>query len=182
MRLDLSNKVAVCACVLAVTLTPVSMGAVDTPTEGPTSVEVRTPLCEVSPTNVFVVRSVETRTSALPVTLIATFYDAQDRLLKTVTGVLSPGHPVTFGLTRAEIPTTELLPTARAVVVARRDGGFDQNQSLLDFKLVNKNGPAGCWGSCSICARAGSSCAPPEQHGPPSLNCQGAAVAFTTEP
>ena len=61
MRLDLSNAVAVCACALAVTLTPASTGALDTPTEGPTSVEIRTPLCEVAPSKVFVIRSVETR-------------------------------------------------------------------------------------------------------------------------
>lgn len=182
MRLDLSNALAVCACALAVTLTPVSTGALDSPTEGPTSVEIRTPLCEVSPAKVFVVRSVETRTSAPPVTLIATFFDARDRVVKTVTGVLSPGNPVTFGVTRAELPSSELLPTARAVVVARREGGFAQNQSLLDFKLVTSSGPDGCVGTCSICNRVGFSCAPPESTGPPSLVCQGAAVSFTTEP
>jgi hypothetical protein len=182
MRLDLSNAVAVCACALAMTLIPVSTGALDTPTAGPTSVEVRTPLCEVSPSKVFVIRSVETRPSAPSVALVAIFYDARDRVVKTVTGVLSPGHPVTFGLTRAELPTTEQLPTARAVVVARREGGFDQNQSLLDFKLVTSGGPDGCAGTCSICNRVGFSCAPPESTGPPSLMCEGAAVAFTTEP
>jgi len=182
MRLDLSNAVAVCACALAVTLTPASTGALDTPTEGPTSVEIRTPLCEVAPSKVFVIRSVETRASAPPVTLIATFFDARDRVVKTLTGVLSPGNPVTFGVIRAEISTTEQLPTARAVVVARREGGFGQNQSLLDFKLVTSGGPDGCVGTCSICNRVGFSCAPPESTGPPSLMCQGAAVAFATEP
>lgn len=181
MRLDLSKVVAVSSVALAMTLTPASTGALDG-IEGPTSLEMRTPLCEVGPSKTFVIRSVETRASAPAVTLIAIFLDAQDRVVKTVTGVQSPGHPVTFRLTRAEIPTAELFPTARALVVVKREAGFDENQTLLDFSLVNRSGPDGCGATCSICSRVGFSCAPPQTGDTPSVICEGAAVAFTTEP
>jgi hypothetical protein len=136
----------------------------------------------VGPSKTFVIRSVETRASAPRVTLIATFLDAQDRVVKTATGVQSPGHPVTFWLTRAEIPTTAPFPTARAVVAVKGEAGFDENQTLLDFSLVNRSGPDGCGATCSICSRVGFSCAPPHTGDTPSVICQGAAVAFTTEP
>jgi hypothetical protein len=180
MRLDLSNVVAVCGCAMAMTLTPAPTGALDA-TEGPTSVEIRTPLHEVGLGKTLVIRVVETRPSAPAATLIATFLDAQDRVVKTVTGVVSPGHPVTFQLTRAEMQTSLLLPTARAIVVVKSEGGFDENQTLLNFELVDRTGPNGCGGSCSICSRVGFSCAPPQTGHTPSVVCEGAAVSFTSE-
>jgi hypothetical protein len=181
MRIDPSNVATACACALALTLTPAPTRAVDT-AEGPTSAEIRTPLHELGAGKSLVVRAVETRSSAPAVTLVATFFDAQDQVVKTVTGVVSPGHPATFRLTRADMQTDELSPTARAVVVVKRDGGFDQNQTLLDIKLVNRSGPDGCGGSCSICSRVGFSCAPPQTGSTPSVVCEGAAVVFTSEP
>lgn len=181
MRLDLSNAAAVCACALAVTLTPVSTGAAG-PTEGPTSAEIRTPLQEVGPGKIFTIRVVETRSLAPEAFLIATFLDAQDRVVKTVTGLVSPGHAVTFRLTRAEMHTTELFPTARARVVVQGGAGFDDNQILLNFELVDRSGTGsdGCGGSCSICARDGFTCAPPENGHTPSVICEGGAVVFTS--
>jgi hypothetical protein len=181
MRIDLSNVVTASACALALTLAPASTGALDT-AEGPTSAEIRTPLHELGLGKTFVIRAVETRPSAPAVTLVVIFFDAADRVVKSVTGLVSPGHPATFRLTRAEMNTDETAPTARAVVVVKHDGGFDQNQTLLDFNLVNRSGPDGCGGSCSICSRVGFSCAPPQTGSTPSVVCEGAAVVFTSEP
>jgi len=178
MRMDRPDVVAVCAGALALALLGGGAGAV----EGPTKAEIRTPLHELGLGRTFVVRAVETRSSAPAVTIVATFLDGLDRVIKTSTGVVSPGHPATFRLTRADLPTDQPSPVARAVVVASRDAGFADNQTLLDFDFVDRKGSGGCGGTCSICSREGLSCAPPDPGHAPSVVCEGPAVVFTSEP
>jgi hypothetical protein len=178
MRLALSKTVAALAAAVALALIAASPAAA---VEGPTSAEIRTPLHQLGAGKTFVIRAVETSPSGPAVTLVATFFDAQDHVVKTQTAVVTPGHPATFRLTRADLHTDETAPAARASVLVRRAEGFAENQLIVNFDLVDRQGSDGCGGLCSFCSREGFSCASNDPGHAPSVVCEGPVVLFTTE-